>query len=294
MADPRMDWEIVYRSPSETDCREHALVLRTAGIAHEVRYEDSELTIRVAASDADRSRAELDAYANESRDWPTARLTVPRLANGWAGVLCYATVLSIVAVWQQQHSFGLDWLEAGKTHAGLIRQGEWWRTVTALTLHNNIEHLLANVVIGGLVGLFAGRLLGSGRAWFCILIGGALGNLLNAWLRQPGHTSVGASTAVFAALGLLAGHAWRRRRSLTSRMERWVPLVGGVLLLSYLGTSGERTDIAAHVFGFLCGALLGALCGKMTDRAWSEPRAQIIFGSAALTILAIAWALASI
>ena len=289
-----MNWEIVYRSPSETDCRERALVLQVADIAHEVRREAGELTIRVAASDADRSRAELDAYASENRDWPPARLAVPKLANGWVGVLGFVTVLLLVALLQEQHSFGMDWLEAGTAQAGLIRQGLWWLTVTALTLHTDLGHLLGNIVIGSLVGLFAGRSFGSGRAWLGILFGGALGNLLNAWLHPAGHASIGASTAVFAALGLLAGHAWRRRRSLTSRMERWVPLVGGVLLLSYLGTSGERTDIAAHVFGFLCGALLGALCGKMTDGAWSQLRAQLIFGGAALTILAVAWALALI
>ena len=287
-----IEWVIIHRSATETDCREHALVLRVAGIAHEVRREAGELIILVAALDAQRGRAELDAYATENRDWPTARLAVPRPGNGWAGVLGYATVLSIVAVWQQQHSFGLDWFEIGKTHAGLIREGQWWRTVTSLTLHNDIEDLIANVVIGGLVGLFAGRLLGSGRAWFCILIGGAFGNLLNACLRLPGHTSVGASTAVFAAVGLIVGHAWRRKKSLTSRMERWVPLVGGILLLSYLGTSGERTDIGAHVFGFLCAIPFGALCAKLDIGAVSSSRVQSLFGLAALAMLAVAWALA--
>jgi membrane associated rhomboid family serine protease len=292
MADSRFEWGIVYRSPNQTDCREHALVLGAAGIAHEVRPEAGELIILVAASDADRSRAELDAYASENRDWPTARFTVPRPANGWAGVLCYATVLSIVAVWQQQHSFGVDWLEAGTAQAGLIRQGQWWLTVTALTLHADLVHLIGNVIIGGLVGLFAGRSFGSGRAWFGILIGGALGNLLNAWLHPAGHASIGASTAVFAALGLLAGHAWRQNRWLrTSRMEKWAPIVGGALLLSLLGTGGGRTDVGAHVFGFLCGALVGAL-GERADRAWSQLRAQLIFGGAALTILAVAWAFA--
>ena len=74
-------------------------------------------------------------------------------------------------------------------------------------------------------------------------------------------------------------------------MDRWAPLVGGVLLLSYLGTGGGRTDVAAHLFGFLFGGLLGGF-GDKTDDAWSQMRAQILFGGAALTILAVAWALA--
>jgi membrane associated rhomboid family serine protease len=214
-------------------------------------------------------------------------------ADGWNGVLGFVAVLALMAVLQQRHAFGIDWFAVGKTHAGGIRQGEWWRTVTALTLHADLEHVLSNLVIGGLVGLFAGQSLGSGLAWCSILIAGALGNFLNAWVHAAEHTSVGASTAVFAALGLLAAHAWWQRRTLrTARLERWGPIVGGVVLLSFLGTGGGRTDVAAHVFGFLCATPFGVLCGKPGVGAMSSPRTQFLLGLTALTILAVAWALA--
>ena len=35
-----------------------------------------------------------------------------------------------------------------------------------------------------LFGLFVGRYLGSGFGWLLVLISGALGNALNAWLRS--------------------------------------------------------------------------------------------------------------
>ena len=295
---PRMgydgnEWVIIYRSRSEADCREHALVLHAAGTAYEVGGEANEFTIAVATTDAARSRTELDAYAIENRDWRNDRPAARQRDNGWSGVLGFIAVLSLMSVLEQQHAFGVDWFAAGKTHAGLIRDGEWWRTVTALTLHADLGHVLSNLVIGGLVGLFAGQSLGSGLAWCSILIAGALGNFLNAWVQPPDHTSVGASTAVFAALGLLAAHAWWQRRTLrTSRLERWAPLVGGVLLLSFLGTGGGRTDVAAHVFGFLCAVPIGALCVKLGDGAVSTPRVQFLLGLIALTILAVAWAFA--
>jgi len=120
-----------------------------------------------------------------------------------------------------------------------------------------------------------------------------LGNLLNAWVHPPDHTSVGASTAVFAALGLMAAHAWRRQRSIRSSWrERWTPLVGGVLLLGLLGTGGGRTDVAAHVFGFLCAIPLGVLCTKLAGDATFTRRVQILLGLTTLAIVVFAWALA--
>jgi MYXO-CTERM domain-containing protein len=159
-----------------------------------------------------------------------------------------------------------------------------------LSLHANASHLVANIVIGGLIGLFAGQLLGSGLAWLSILIGGAAGNLLNAWIRQPAHTSIGASTAVFAALGIVAAFAWRQRRDVqTSRLARWAPLVGGIVLLGYVGTGGARTDVLAHVTGFFSGVLLGALYGRLGHRVVLAPSIQLLLGLGALAVLAFTW-----
>ena len=287
------EWVTIYHSESERDCQERALVLQAVGTAYQVRRDGDEFTLAVAEIDAARSRAELDAYTMENRDWRNPRPAVRQRADGWNGVLGFVAVLSVMPVLQQRHAFGVDWFAVGKAHAGLIRKGEWWRTVTALTLHIDLEHMLSNLVIGGLVGLFAGRSLGPGLAWCSILVAGALGNLANAWVHPSDHSSVGSSTAIFAALGLLAAHAWwQRRTQQTSRLERWAPLIGGVLLLSFLGTGGGRTDVPAHIFGFLCAVPFGALCGKLGDGVVSTPRAQFMFGLAALAVLAISWALA--
>ncbi len=285
--------EVVYTSDNKKECREHALVLEAAGIGYEIHGKAGKFTLVVAAADAARAWAELDAYAQEDRDWPAITTTLPQRSGGWRGVSGYAAVLLLVAILEHQHTFAFDWFAAGKTHAGLIRHGQWWRAVTALTLHVDLAHLVANIVIGGLVGLFAGQLLGSGLAWVSILIAGAAGNLLNAMIRQPGHTSVGASTAVFAALGIVAAYMWMRRRHLhASKLARWAPLVGGVVLLGYLGTGGVRTDVAAHVAGFVAGMVLGTLYAKLGNRIELAAGTQLLLGMGALAVLALAWALA--
>jgi len=285
--------EAVYRSDSKQDCLRQSLVLEAAGIDCETLGRAGKFIVVVATTEAMQARAELDAYAREDHDWPSDATSTPPRAGGWIGVSGYVAVLVLVAIFEHQDMFSLDWFAAGKTHAGLIQHGEWWRAVTALSLHADPRHLFANIATGGLIGLFVGQLFGSGLAWAAILIAGVAGNMLNAWIRQPDHTSVGASTAVFAALGIQASYVWMRRRSLrVSNLARWAPLVGAGVLLAWLGTGGVRTDVAAHVAGFLAGTALGALLGRLGDRVVLTTAAQCLVGIGTMLMLALAWALA--
>ncbi|NOT02110.1 MAG: rhomboid family intramembrane serine protease [Phycisphaerales bacterium] len=287
---PQPPPEAVYRSPNRNACLEHSLVLDTAGIPWSIGQEAHEYILLVAAQDAARARAELEAYLNENRGTSRRERPVPHFAGGWMGVYGFAAVLFLVDILQDRRAFGWDWYAAGRVQSDLIRQGQWWRTITALTLHVDAPHLIGNVVVGGLFGLFAAQLVGAGLAWLSILVAGAAGNGLNAWIRLTPHTSVGASTAVFAALGIVAAFAWMRRRSrASSPLERWSPLVGGVVLLGYLGAGGARTDVGAHVAGFCCGILPGALFGRMGGRMALSARGQIAFGTLAASLLMLAW-----
>jgi rhomboid protease GluP len=288
-------FEAVYSSPSLRRCREYALVLKAVGIEHAIQRTSQGYIIIVAAEDADRSRHELNEYTSEQRAWSVRAGAIPDHADASVGVMGYMCVLLLGAILPGYRVFDADWFEAGKTNAALIRQGEWWRAATALTLHVDLIHLGGNIVIGGLVGFFAGQLLGVGLAWLSILVAGIGGNLLNAYLRDATHTSVGASTAVFAALGLVAAWSWSRpKHGRGSGMARWSPLIGAAVLLGFLGAGGERTDVLAHVLGFFCGGVLGAVYGRNSYRLHVEGPWQTILAMVALLILAGSWALALI
>ncbi len=284
--------EEVYCS-NRKDCLRRVLVLEAAGIPSQIRQEPGKSIIVVPASFAAKARYEIDAYASENQPSPSGTTTVPEQRNGWPGVVGYAIVVVLMFVLERHGILSEEWFDAGKTDAGLICQGEWWRTVTALSLHSDLVHLAGNLVFGGLIGLFVGQLLGSGLAWISILFAGAAGNLLNAVVRDPRHTSVGASTAVFAAFGIVAAFATIRRRHLrASKFARYTPIIGAVILLSYLGTSGERTDVFAHVAGFVAGLLLGALYGKLGDRIMLGTRSQFVLGVSAVALLVTTWLIA--
>jgi membrane associated rhomboid family serine protease len=116
-----------------------------------------------------------------------------------------------------------------------------------------------------------------------------MGNVLNTLLLDSAHRSVGASTAVFAALGLLAGYVWRGKLMAQDRWPYRVgPIVGGFALLMYTGTGGENTDVGAHLMGFLCGLGGGILLSPLRARLVS-PKLQTVSGLVAIAIVCGAW-----
>ena len=123
-----------------------------------------------------------------------------------------------------------------------------------------------------------------------VVAAGAAGNALNALVRPAFHTSIGASTAIFAAVGLLAALRQKRRPGrMSAGLRDWVPLAGGVMLLALLGFSEGQTDILAHVFGFASGVGVGSLLAWL-DRPWPEDRpTQLRCAWAAGGIVALAW-----
>jgi membrane associated rhomboid family serine protease len=212
--------------------------------------------------------------------------------EGLPGALVYGFVLLIVDLLTRSGAFGFDWLRAGSAHAELIQQGQWWRCLTALTLHTDAAHLLGNLAFGSLFGLLASQVWGSGAAWLAIVVAGTLGNAVNGVLYGPGHISVGASTAVFATWGMLTVHALWHRRDSSTRVRRWAPLAGGLALLAFLGTAGERTDVLAHLAGFVAGCLVGALMIQVPAALIAPHRAQIAAAAACLAAVILAWVVA--
>ncbi len=249
--------------------------------------------LRVDARDAARAEEQLALYAGENRaSLPRAESYRP-LSTGLLGASLYVAILLLVDLLQRTSVFSLDWWKVGRTQAGLIMHGEWWRGVTALSLHADMLHLAGNLVFGVLFGVLVSQLLGAGLAWFSILVAGSLGNLVNAFLQSPTHSSVGASTGVFAALGIFSVYQWKCRHHLDERpIRRWAPLITGLMLLSYLGVGNERTDVVAHLVGFVCGGLLGVLFGLVGQRLDLKKIHQQVLGASAVGLLAMAWLLA--
>jgi rhomboid protease GluP len=280
----------IRRARRRAEAEQLALVLAAVGIGCTLAPGSDGTGILVAWHDAERARQQLAAYEQENAPEPHP-VPAPRAAgHGLTAALAYAAILLFFFGAERRDTWSLDWVTLGAADAGLIRAGEWWRTVTALTLHADHEHLFGNLIAGIGFGMLAAQLFGAGLAWLAILLTGILGNVLDAFLQAPDHAAVGASTALFGALGIVSGYT-RLRRKVPWRggIRRWAPLSAGVLLLVYLGFAGERTAVGAHVAGFAVGGVLGLVLGRWGDRLPRGPGAQLACGLLAAAILALAW-----
>jgi membrane associated rhomboid family serine protease len=272
---------------------EWALVLEAVGIAHEQRSAAGGEQIWVPADRLEAASRELSRYLRENRAPPEARLTWPRHRHSLAGIAAYAAVLVAVTIAALERVGSVNWVNRGVLDAGFAARGEWWRPVTALTLHADLGHLLANLAFGAIFAYPAGQLFGPGIAWLLIVAGASGAYAVDALLHPPSHALLGASTAVFTALGLVAAVAWRRRAThRVTPMQRAAPLVAGVALLAFTGLGGERTDVLAHALGFGAGALIGALAAGLPWPAPGRRGPQWAAGGATLGLVAAAWAAA--
>src|SRR5439155_3421706 len=121
---------------------------------------------------------------------------------------------------------GISWFERGSASAARILGGEVWRTITALTLHADLAHVLGNAVACLVLIPPVCHALGPGIGLWVLLMSGAIGNALTALVYGASHDSVGASTLTFGAIGVLAGQALIARwRAPTSGRRSWVVIV---------------------------------------------------------------------
>jgi rhomboid protease GluP len=280
----------VFRSALRADCQERAFVLSAVAIANAIEFDGAEYLLMVDAADGALAQGHLHSYDIESRPAPPWPAPPPPHPNAWTGCVLYLMVLVGVGLAISNGWWRLDAFEVGELDAGRVQGGQWWRAWTALTLHLDIAHLAANLGAGIWFGYLAARQVGSGTAWFLIVSGAALANLFEGQFGPAAHRAVGASTAVFTALGLLAAHSWRTRYHYPQRWaRRWAPLVAGAVLLGWFGSAGEGTDIVAHALGFTFGCLLGvAVAVPAMERALQRVP-QWLAGAGAMASIGIAW-----
>jgi rhomboid protease GluP len=282
----------LFRSPRADECEDRAFVLTAIGLPNEIARANGYFILWVDAWSFAQARYHIEHHDAEAIVAPsTPELPKPLVhPHAWIGSIVYAAVLLFVSGAIRTGLGPLNAFELGGLDAARVQQGEWWRAWTALTLHLDIQHLVLNLGAGIWLGYLAGRRLGYGIAWMLIVSGAALANLLEALAAPEYHRAVGASTAVFAALGLLAAYAWVERYRVRQPWPlRWGPLVAGVILLGWTGSQGENTDVFAHIAGFSVAGLLGAVAASPLAAAWLKRVPQWAGGLVALGSIVLGW-----
>jgi membrane associated rhomboid family serine protease len=263
-------------------------------ISHHIHHTRTGPALSIAEADLSTAYEQIRLYEAENAGIPAYK---DHARSGTGSAESVFWVLVGVALWhgithQQVQALGLDslnWLELGRVDGrAMLAHGQWWRVLTALTLHSGPEHLLSNLVFGGVFMHLLCRELGGGVGWLLTLGAAGLANAINVLIQGPGHLAIGASTAVFAALGLLSGLG-------SPREKRWpavlAPLGAGLALLAWLGSGGQRTDVGAHLFGFAVGLALSFGLRKAGSMTAHDLRLlpQGVCGLCALGLIVLAW-----
>lgn len=262
-------WVLLGIWPTSSEAHEYALVVLAMRLECGIFEENSAFTVR---ADAQHASAILDEWRLYEEETLAASAPKPSFETRAfplhldVALLWFLALLMVFAA--QLRDPSLSDRFCNSTHALMI-DGEWWRPFTALFLHADGEHLLGNALLGGVFCVLVAHAVGAGRGWLLILGCGTVANALNAASRMPEEfRSLGASTATFAALGILIGHATRMAwmmRSFQSYRMLFVPLIAGGILLGWFGGGGAddgKIDVAGHVLGWLIGVIAGFLFAK--------------------------------
>ncbi|MES2474589.1 MAG: rhomboid family intramembrane serine protease [Verrucomicrobiota bacterium] len=266
------EWVNVGHFPTLNEAYDHGLVILAMGEACRVEAsQDADgFDLHAEKHPAPRISDELDAYGRENAlpvktiqrgpEWS-------RYSAGWP--LCLVWIAILLVTFNEQRMDASLVERGASSSVGLFARGEWWRPFTGLFLHADLSHLMGNLVGGAVFGALVSKMLGPWRAWLLILACGTVGNILTASLRYPEEfLSIGASTAVFAALGILSGVGLvetLRERVRLPWLRIAAPVVAGVVLLGWLGggEAGSNTDVMGHVLGFGSGLVAGTAAGML-------------------------------
>jgi membrane associated rhomboid family serine protease len=272
-----------------------SLVLSAADITHRIRIvSHSHMEIFVAAALREKADREITAYSNENENWPPQ----PRENENFSPVFramspliigCLAGLFGLTGDWQPESL----WFVKGAGNAeAILNNYEFFRLVTALTLHADIVHLLSNCILGVFLLHFFLNLTGNGIGLLAVLVTSVTANYINVLMHGPGHMFVGFSTSVFSIIGMLCtmSFAFKTTRIV---LHIFMPIMAGLALLAMIGSEGERTDLGSHLFGLLC----GLICGNFVRLpVFPSLRAsfwlQTLLGAIALFVFYGSWILA--
>ena len=278
-------------TPSRRQADEWAVVLAAAGISHWLRQRLDGWALIVSPDDVVVAVETLADYDRENAP-PGAPGgdAAPAQAVTIVGAVVALLLIGFFAI-TGSRAAGSAWFEHGSADAARMMAGEWWRAVTALTLHADAPHLAGNALAIAVLMTAVCWHLGPGLGAWLLVLAGTGGNALTAAAHGGGHISVGASTAVFAAVGILAALRSVAPAHLgIGARKRWVVVPAALALLAMLGV-GPHADVLAHLFGFVVGGGLGLVTALTVRRPLPAPVQWLLVAGAGGVVVG-AWRLA--
>ena len=180
--------------------------------------------------------------------------------------LTFAIIGLLAAVFVAQEAFGFERGASqslrsvialgGDSRQLVFGEGQWWRPLTAVLLHGNVQHIFGNGVALLIAGVMLEKRLG--RAWFAAIfvVGGIGGSLASLVWGSGDKVGCGASGAIMALLIPVLIETFGNATIYTPRRVR------GYVLLMVIGAlipTHSEIDYSAHFGGAVVGGVMGYL-----------------------------------
>lgn len=145
-----------------------------------------------------------------------------------------------------------DLVNFGALSSEKIANGEIWRLLTAMFIHGSLQHIVYNMIILSIAGIFAKELFRDKNLIIIYFVSG-FSSFFASLIFHNNYIGVGASGAIFGIIGALFGacliDGYRENKPIIL-----ITLV--YLLFNVFFGFITNSDNVAHVSGFLIGALI--------------------------------------
>lgn len=278
----------VFQNLSKERADIFSLVLSATGIEHQIEATIFGFDILTDDRFIDDSIESVRLYLDENLEYiPVEPTFTAKFHTTYSGVFAAFFLFFIhwrISLTSEPQLF----TESFGSSASKILHGEYFRCITSLLLHGSDLHLVGNMTGLIVFGTSVCSIAGSGAGWSMILAAGFLGNYFNACFYKTLHLSIGASTAVFGAIGILAGYRMiYLLEDKGLKVTAFIPIGAGLALLALLGSS-PSSDIMAHLFGYIAGLISGAFFRLFVRKSISELYQLFLLGISVLFII-MAW-----
>ncbi len=283
-----MEKELILKFKRKEKFEEILLLLSAMRINFQVKVEKSIKLIIVSPENRKDALTQILLYRKENKKIQEEKIEEPFNYIAYYSIILIFFGLYAFQMFERVFYSYFNLLNLGALDVEKVRNGEFYRLVTALTLHSDFVHIVSNALFGGFIFYFLFKKAGTGIGWFMVLISGISGNILSSIIEPSGFVSIGSSTACFGGLGILTSLRIFDKE-LFSLNNPFIPFLASLAILGLFGTS-YGSDIFGHLFGFLAGIIIGFILTILIKKSFIKTKkVDILFGLISLTIVVASW-----
>ncbi len=286
-----MQKDLILKFKRKERFQEILLLFSAMSIIFDIKIENDTKIIIVPAKNKKEALTQILLYRKENKRLKEKYIEEPFNYTVYYSIILIFFIFYIFQMVERVFYIDLNLLMRGALDVEKVRNGEFYRLVTSITLHLDFTHILSNALFGGFIFYFLFKQTGVGLGWLLVLSSGICGNILSSIVEPNGFVSIGSSTMSFGGLGILTSLRIFNKDFFKIN-NTIVPFLGAFAILGLFGTS-HGSDIFGHLFGFIAGIIFGILT-KFLERLYfiKNKIFDILSGLFSITIVIISWIIA--